>query len=48
VDADDLAQATEDLSINWTNECRQEWVIDQHHPLPALSRGLDDGMGIGL
>lgn len=48
VEADDLDQAAEDLSINWTNERRQEWVIDQHRALPAPSRGLDDGIGIGL
>ncbi len=47
VEADDLAQATEDLSIGWANERRQEWVIDQHHTLPPPSRG-SDGIGIDL
>ena len=48
VEADDLAQATEDLSIGWANERRQEWVIDQHSVLPAPSRSIGDGIGIDL
>lgn len=47
VEVDDLAQATEDLSINWTNELRQELVIDQHQTLSPPRRG-SDGIGIDL
>ncbi|MFN0030275.1 MAG: hypothetical protein ACKV2O_24240 [Acidimicrobiales bacterium] len=47
MEVDDLAQATEDLAIDWTNERRQEWVIDQHHALPPPSRG-SAGIGIDL
>jgi len=47
VEADDIEQATEDLSINWTSERRQEWVIDRHHALPSPSRG-SGGIGIDL
>ena len=48
VEADDLDQAAEDLSINWTNERRQEWVIDQHRALPQPSCSVGDGIGIDL
>ncbi len=40
VESDDLDQAAEDLSINWANERRQEWVIDQHQTLLPPSRGV--------
>jgi conjugative relaxase-like TrwC/TraI family protein len=47
-EADDLAQATEDLATAWTNERRQEWVIDNHQVGHGPIRATNDGIGIGL
>ena len=46
--ADELSQAVEDLSIAWTSERRQEWVIDRHQIQEPSGRSVDDGMGLDL
>lgn len=50
VEADDLAQATEDLTIGWSAERRQRWVIDAlpqtGHPSSASLELDPPGLGL--
>jgi conjugative relaxase-like TrwC/TraI family protein len=46
--ADDLAQATEDLAVAWSSERRQEWVIDNHQVGHGPTRATNDGISVGL
>ncbi len=56
VEADDLAQAVDDLSYGWSIERRQEWVIDRATPIsrtpsfdpPHLAAPPDPGIDLDL